>query len=64
MVKEANLKGVKFDKVNPDLANPRNEGKAQNSPYTKEEADRWIKEYEEGSSIGRSIKKIEIQEKT
>ena len=47
MVEEANLKGVKFDKVNPDLANPRNEGRAQNSLYTKEEADRWIKEYEE-----------------
>ena len=44
---EAGLAGVVFDEVNPDLATPHNEGRAQNSPYTKEEADRWIKEYEE-----------------
>ena len=43
---KTDLKGVKFDKVNPDLPTPQNEGTAITGSYTKEEADRWIKEYE------------------
>ena len=45
--KKADLKGVKFDKVNPDLATSQNEGTAQTGFYTKKKADQWIKEYEE-----------------
>ena len=45
---KAALAEVVFDEVkHPDLATPQNEGKAQTDSYTKEEADRWIKEYEE-----------------
>ena len=48
MNKKADLTGVVFDKVkHPDLATPKNEGTAKTGSYTKEEADRWIKEYEE-----------------
>ena len=45
--KKADLKGVKFDKVNPNWATSQNEGTAQTGFYTKKKADQWIKEYEE-----------------
>ena len=44
---ESDLAEVVFDEVNPDLATPQNKGPAIEGSYTKEEADRWIKEYEE-----------------
>ena len=44
---ESDLAEVVFDEVNPDLATPQNEGTAKTGSYTKEEADRWIKKYEE-----------------
>ena len=44
---KADLAKVVFDEVNPDLATPQNEGTAKTGSYTKEEAEQWIKEYEE-----------------
>ena len=45
---ETDLAEVMLDEVKyPNLATPKNEGTAKTGSYTKEEADRWIKEYEE-----------------
>ena len=44
--RKADLAGVVFDEVNPDLATAQNQGTAITGSFTEEEADQWIKEYD------------------